>query len=404
MNPKRSLLLLLSSVMLLAAGCWNSRELKDMAIVSAVAIDTVPGSSKYRVSFQVVNSGQVAPKTVSGGSNAAAPVNVITGEGDTLFETIRRTSQRVPRQLFFAHVQLVVVSEDFAKKGMAELLDFFERSRETRLLSSVLIARESYASQILKSLTPLETIPAVSVVGKIGHASRLWSNSLHTRIDDVLDMMDGEERVTLISGVELLGQKTRSAKSESTQSSELSAYTQIMGIAVLDQGKLIFWVDEPEARGVLWVRGQVKSTVLTLDLPEKSRSVSVEITRSKVRVSPEVRDGRLRVKIAVSAEGAVTELKTPVDVTKPEEIRKLEALLAGQIREEIMSAIRKAQEKKVDLFMLGSRLNRSDPRLWRELKPDWKSYVGNSEMEVQVEAYIRNQGMRNKSHLSTLQK
>lgn len=395
-------LLLAAAILLSGSGCWNSRELKDMAIVTAVGIDTVPGSGKYKVSFQVVNSGQVAPKTVSGGSNPAAPVTVTIGEGDTLFEAIRRTSEKVPRQLFFAHIQLVVISEAFAKQGVSELFDFFERSRETRLLSTVLIAREGSAAQILKTLTPLETIPAVAVVGKINHTSRLWSNSLHTRIDDVIDMLDGEDKVALISGITFSGSKESSTKSENVENSELPSRTGIRGISVLEQGKLSCWLDEPQSRGVLWVRGEVKSTIMTIDAPEKKNAISVEVIRSKTRVTPIFEEGGLRFMISVSAEGAITELKAPIDLTKPEELWKLEKVWADEIKEEILSSVKLAKDKRIDMLQFANRVNRADPKRWRELKKDWKETFAHSKVDVQVEAFIRNQGMRNKSHLSTM--
>lgn len=395
----RRVLTALLAAMFLTSGCWNARELKDMAIIMAVGIDVIPGSSQYQVSFQVVNSGQVAPKTVSGGSaKTGEPITVYSGEGDTLFEAIRRTSMKVPRQLFFAHIQLVVLGEGLAKKGVSEVFDFFERSRETRLLSTVLVSRGGTASELMKARTRLETIPATAMVGKAGQSAKLWSNSLHTRIDDVIDMMGGEEKVTLISGLEF--QQKPPDHPGKDEESGAPAYTQIRGISVLDSGKLAFWLDEPEARGVLWVRDQIKGTVMNIDRPEKKKSVAIEVVRTKTKIHPSYRDGTPKFKIQIYAEGSIVELQAPVDVSKPDEVWKLEKEWAERIKGEVMATVKTAQQKKLDILGFGSRLNLHDPKRWRAVKDNWKPVFAESEVEVQVDAFIRNQGMRGKSHLS----
>lgn len=126
---------------LVLTGCWNSRELNKLAIVTAMAIDKAASSNDYELTFQVVMPGEL---TNSGkGGNGSAPFSVYGVKSKTLFEGIRKASKQIPRQLFFSHIQVVILGERLAREGIMEIFDFFERSHEVRLTSMLLVARGS---------------------------------------------------------------------------------------------------------------------------------------------------------------------------------------------------------------------------------------------------------------------
>lgn len=147
---------------LILTGCWNSRELNDLAIVSGIGIDLTANNGEFRVTFQVVNPS--ASSTSMGSGNGMPAVTVISASDRTVFGALRKASKRATRQLFFAHSQLVVVGESLARSGIEGLFDIFERSHELRLNSPVLISRNSDAASVLKILTTLESLPSMGVV------------------------------------------------------------------------------------------------------------------------------------------------------------------------------------------------------------------------------------------------
>lgn len=384
-------------------GCWNSREPKQLAIVMALGIDKAPGN-KYKVSFQIANSGQVAPGIVAGGSAYGAPVMVYSGTGSSIYEAIRKTSRSVPRQLFFAHIRLVVIGESLAKAGMQDIFDFFDRSRETRLTAMVLVARGGDAEQAVRTLTPMEKLPANAVLGKMTYSSRLWSENFTVYIDDVINMMVSEENVLLISGVKLAGDKEMSAKKKNVEQTNPPAILNISGMAVMQEGKFKKWLDGRLARGVIWARNKMESSVMTIDAMGKPKSVSIEVSRGKTKVKTQFTNGQLRFHFHIDAEGFITELQVPFDMTKPGGIDSMEKEWAETIREEVEAAIKQAQSDKCDMFGLGQMLRREHPKQWNKRKGDWNNVFADSEITVTVHTEIRHQGLRNKSYLSNISK
>ncbi|NGY87944.1 hypothetical protein F6Y05_33345 [Bacillus megaterium] len=165
----RSLILLLLCVLLVfLSGCWDREELQQLSIVSGMAIDK--GSNKvknrYRVTVQIINPSQVAGGQ-QGGKVQASPVTTFTETGSTLAETLRKISTKSPGELFFPHLQILVISEKVANQGIEDLFDMIERDSQFRVLFPVLIARGHItAKETLEVTTSLEAIPSA----KIGNA------------------------------------------------------------------------------------------------------------------------------------------------------------------------------------------------------------------------------------------
>src|SRR4051812_49273681 len=102
------ILVLIMSMPLLSA-CWNQKELTDLAFVTALGIDREK-DDMYHVSFQLVNPGNVSAGQTGGGQGL--PIAVYKAEGRTITEAARNATKKVSRRLYYAHTNLVVVSEE----------------------------------------------------------------------------------------------------------------------------------------------------------------------------------------------------------------------------------------------------------------------------------------------------
>lgn len=99
MNGKGLLRLIAIAVLVLPlGGCWNSRELNELAVVSGIGMDLVPETDEYRVTFQLVNPSSTSTSTSPGSGKPA--VVVVSATDKTMFGALRRASKHVTRQLF----------------------------------------------------------------------------------------------------------------------------------------------------------------------------------------------------------------------------------------------------------------------------------------------------------------
>jgi spore germination protein KC len=72
MKRKWAVLLLMILVTVLLTSCWSKKELTDLAIVSAMAIDKTK-DGRYHLTLQIINPGNVAGGLQGGGRRYSKP-------------------------------------------------------------------------------------------------------------------------------------------------------------------------------------------------------------------------------------------------------------------------------------------------------------------------------------------
>jgi len=400
----RRCIVIFTVLLFVLTGCWNRRELSDLAIVSAFAVDKGTKENEYLVTFQIINPSENATGVASSGGKAT-PAFTVSETGTTIFEAIRKVSKKLSRQLFFAHIRLMVINEELAKEeGILELFDLFERSHEARLTSNVLIARGTDAKSIINMVTPLDNISGYVTVKKLEATEKVWSENIKVEVDDVINGIVSLGSSPVISGVRIDGDPKEGQKKSNLESTDVPAMLEISGIATFRGGKLVGWLDNGKAKGFMWVKNKMNSTIVRMDCKKKKGGVAIELTESKSSIKAEVHRKKTIFHVDIKEEGNVAEMNCPADLSKSEEIKKLEKSLAIETKKEVMSAINFAQKKKVDIFGFGEVINREDPKAWEKMKKNWNADFSKAEVKVKVEAYIRRPGMIMKPYIKEVPK
>ncbi|SMQ79744.1 spore germination protein KC [Bacillus sp. OV166] len=398
MRGKLSLIFLLCLATVLLSGCWDSAELQNLSVVSAIGIDKGGNKVKnrYRVTVQIVNPSQVAGGS-TGGKTQASPVLTFTNTGSTLSEALRKMSGTAPEELFFPHLQLMVISEEMAKEGIGDLFDMIERDSQFRLLFPVLIVRGHSAEDVLKVTTPLEAIPSERIVDTLKSSKKVWGEyALYA--GQVIDRL--EEGSFGITGVQLNGAVEKGNTSNNMQKISPDAMIQIRGLALFKDRKFKKWLDGDDAHGVTWIMDEMKRTVMNIDCEKRKDAISIEIARSKSDIKVKIKSQRPVINITVHSEGSVIESNCSIDLSKNKIIEKLEKQTEKKIKAEVMAAVKAAQRHKSDIFGFSEFINIADKGLWKNIDNKWNNEVfPETEVNVKVKAFIRRTGMRTKSYL-----
>ena len=118
--------LLLLTVMVSFTGCWDNRELNELAIVMGIALDKTD-DGKLKVTAQVARCN--SEQNGSGGSSMGEYSNLVYEDSD-LFEIIRKMTTISNRQLYNSHTEVVLFSSDVAKDGVRDYVDYLVRDNE----------------------------------------------------------------------------------------------------------------------------------------------------------------------------------------------------------------------------------------------------------------------------------
>ncbi|MBB6021712.1 spore germination protein KC [Paenibacillus sp. JGP012] len=401
MNLRAKLLVLPFLSLLLLTGCWNYRELNNLALALAIGIDKVPDRDTYRYSFQIVNAREIA----GGKTGQVVPVVVYSSEGQTLLEAARKASKKVPRRLNVQHVRILIIGEETAKKGIESLFDFMERDAEPRLPTKVFIAKNTDAKSILETLTPIESIPANAILGKSKTSERFLAENFESGIDDVIRGLLIKGGGPVISGVEISGPQNLGSNKSVLERVDVPAQLIVNSLALFKEGRLSGWVNHKDARGISWINKKIHNTIVSLDCEDKKDAIAIEVLSSKIKTEAKFRGGQPVVHIRIRDVSTVGEVICPsIDPSKSEVIRKLEQQVNARIKEEVEGSVRKAQAMKTDVLGFGDAINRTNPKAWKRMEGNWGTLFSTCEFDVHVESKIQRTGKITKPYLYELKK
>jgi len=111
---------------LLLTGCWGSSEIDTLAINVAIGLDKA--GDKCKVSSQIIN-----PRAIAVGENAnESPVILFEKEGVDIDEAMLKMTSKSSRKLFNLHLRMLVISEEVARRGIKNVVEYFLRNNEYR--------------------------------------------------------------------------------------------------------------------------------------------------------------------------------------------------------------------------------------------------------------------------------
>ncbi|MCZ8520898.1 MULTISPECIES: Ger(x)C family spore germination protein [Paenibacillus] len=385
-SRKLILLILFACGTVLLTGCWNRREMNQLAINMGLGIDK--DAKGYRITAQVVEPREVASK---GGGGGRSPVTVYQSFGKTIYEAIGRVTEESPRRLYLSHLRILVLGESLARDGVAPILDFLSRNHEMRTDFYIVVAKDSKAEEILKVLTAIEEVPANKLFTSLYESERSWAPALTITLDRLINDLVKEGRNPVLTAVKRLGKKTNTG-TQSLGSPDPQARIKISGLAVFKKDKLIGWLDEAESKGFVYLTDKVYRTVGPMKCPGGGQ-LNLETVRSKTVTKGRVVGGKPEITVEVHNEGNVGEVQCGLDLTKPESIDELEQLAGARLKEIVNVTLAAAQKKyKSDIFGFGDRIRRSDPKGWNAIKKDWEQLFPQMQVQVKTDFQIRRLG------------
>lgn len=377
-------------------GCWNRRELNELALAVAMSIDKV--DDQYEITVQVVDPGEVASNQ---GGTGRTPVTTYSETADHLFEAVRKITTISPRKIYFSHLQRFVISEEIAQEGIKNTLDFLTRDAEFRKDFYIVVSKDIEARDILQNLTSIEKIPASKLRSSLETSEKSWAPTVAIQMDELISSMTSDGKEPVLTGITIIGDKEKGELKDNVEKISSYSHLKYTSIAVFNEDKLVGWLNEKESKGYNYIAKNVKSTVGSVACPDKGELV-LEIFNSKAKVKGKVVKGKPQININITIDANIGEVTCHLDLTKPETITKIEKN-AGKVNKDIIeTSIKKAKELKVDIFGFGEVIHRSDPKQWKLLKNDWNEQFVNIPVHVKSEFKIRRTGTVNQSFLENV--
>ncbi|MBY6037700.1 Ger(x)C family spore germination protein [Fictibacillus nanhaiensis] len=397
---KRFVTLFVISALLLSvlSGCWNRRELNEMSLAVAMAVDK--SKKGYHVSVQVVNPSQISNQQNGGALHT--PVSVYSASGKTLFEAIRKIIKTSSRKTYFGHLRLLIFSKEIAKEGVGKTLDMIWRDQEFRSDFFMVVSKTKKAKDILQIFTPVEKIPANHVFQTLEVSEKAWAPTVAIDIDEFIEDLLVEGKNPVLGGIQVHGNKESGKNSSSVSKIYPDARLVASDIALFKKDKLVGWLNVDESKGYNYILGNVKSTVGFLECPGGG-NITMEVIRTEAKIKGNVVNHKPKISISLKLDQNIADVECDWDISKQTTIKQIEKESAKKIIALMDKAIKKAQKEKTDVFGFGSTIHKSNPKEWAALKKNWDQEFTSLEVDIKVETKIRVFGKVNQSLLKELE-
>lgn len=363
-------------------GCWNDRPITSLALVVGMGFDQTDDGNFLLTAQIVIPTLLNQVSSGSGGNNGNAGVNVSV-EGESIFDAVRNLLKKIDRKAYFGHVQLLVLGEALAKKGIEDAWDFLERDNEFSRTMRVIVVQDGTAQSLLEAEPDLGKVNALEIESTLDSGVNLGRN-VDVKSFEVTQLL-GDPDTAIVTGVTKVGGATRLT--------DIS----IEGAALFKHAKLVGYLDPDATRGYLFVQNKIQSTILVIPNPaEPEKKLSLEVIRSSSQMQADIVGGRPRLSIRVATTGNLGGEQGTTDLYTDRYIPKVEAAAEKLIEGDIQSALGVSRSLSCDIFSLNALLYFNSYTTYHKLQSRWDTVYPTAECKVQVRFHLDRPGLINR--------
>lgn len=385
------------AVSILLSGCWDRTELNELAITSATSFDKT--DKGWIISYQIIIPSAISSGYGGGGAgNGGSPITVYSTTGKTIREAVSRSVMESPRQLYFAHNRVLVVSERAARSGMNAILDVYFRLPEARETVNLLIS-EGDPSRMLRQLFAMQRINGEGLQALIAKESRIDSILPAVKVYEFAMSIVGDGRSGVLPEIYIGGSPDVKATDQLSETT-LTARLKLGRLALFKSDRMVGWLSQREALGVAFISDRIKSASIAFpcgDRSSQSQLGTFRITKSSTKLTPRRNGGRLTMDVNIRTEGSIEEMNCALDLLDPSVLHQLEARLKGEVEKIVDEAWDAVRAHKADVLGFAEIVHRHDPKYWKSLKNNWDEQFAAIAMKTDIKVKIERVGVSTKT-------
>ncbi|MDF2679829.1 MAG: Ger(x)C family spore germination protein [Brevibacillus sp.] len=344
---RTALVLTIVLCVLTVSGCWDRREVNDIAIVIAMAIDKEP-NGMIRLSVQVpLVSNLGGPSGGGGGTSGNKSYYVDSAVGKTMRDAHNKIQSRMSRHLYYAHHRIIVIGEQLARDGFRESLDIISRFPENRLTAYIVMTKG-------RAISLLEAQPQFERFSGEAMRELVKAVTIPVTIKDISQMLNTPGVDPFLPIFEDVDSEPK-GKTKEIQST---------GVGAFRGEKLVATYSAEEAKSLHWFQRTFDPFSMTLDMGRGQR-FSVYFQKGKADINPVIRNGHIHFDIRVYTTVGIVENMSDYDLEERKMNTMLENNLAKEITNGIMTILERTKKTRSDTIGLGIVLARNYPDIWK---------------------------------------
>lgn len=363
-------------------GCWNYKELDDYSIITGIAIDK--DEDNYEVSVLISNASKSSGESPDSSQSQSI---VYSGKGNSIFKALKDISLISPKELYLDHFSVLIISEEIAKEGVYNVVDFFLRYPNSRKDFYVAIAKDSKAKDTLKIVTPLTDFPSQSIADNLESSSKLQGAINNLNYNELVYDLIAPGKEVSMSSIKIIGNEKKGSSKENTESSEPKTYLKLSNLAIFKGDKFIKWTTEKESFGINIINNKISEMYMKLEINDGYVVVSPVNFSSDVEIK--LKDDKPEFIININGNAKVMEVSGNIDLEDDSVIEEIRKKTNKEIKSYVKKALKLASDNKTDIFGFGLKLYKNYPDYFEKVKNDWDEELKNLKVTTKSNLIIK---------------
>lgn len=399
----RTKLILLALCFLLLSACADDSPSRSVMFIEAVAIDRE--DDKYRLTMQVFDP-------LHGGGNIqelTGPVTRLdTSWGETLTEAIHNLSLTNGKRVIYTKNRLIVVSEEIARDGLLQIMDYLLRYSETRSSINIVIA-QGKASDIVQATMGGSLMPTTDMLRLLKNAHDSGMN-LEVRLLDVMNALLEESTSMMIPAVKAMQLNVKTGEKKAKPSAgeadaagsgeaagddpeQLSTIMELDGVALFRHDRLDAFCPQEEMAGIMWLLGEGAHAEIVTEFGD-DRQISAHLISLDMEKSVRIVEGIPSFSYSFQGQLDLTGI-SPFEMKEHDQEvidAAKHAIEERFVRQCYATAEALICEGGFDILQWGRWLRIEQPQYWQEHEQAWPELIRQCRLKVECDVNFKRIG------------
>lgn len=402
MNRKISCIWPCVVIVALLSGCWSQREPKNLSMVNSVLYDRTE-DGKSRLIVEIMHpTGEAGGQGRGGGGEKTSSLTIVC-TGLSMPAAIREETKNIDKVLFGGQNQARLFSEKLARKGVGSVVDFLMRDHLTDETPLMVLVQGEEPDRIYQCSTGLSSMLG-DYLGSLSETQHLSTcqSVFVTNLAFSKDYYDdGKQPVMGLAKIMKNDMQKSEPKDEKSSGGSSSGAQEgasgkdlilYEGLAAFKDDKLAGFMNGVEARAYNILTGRF--TVDSITIPSGEEHTTCMLRSTKAKIDTKInQDKQAEINIQVKAVLGLIQEGGDIDISKSDELKKMEQEFSRALTQQIEEAVKKAQQEfESDIFGFGHYVHSQHPKEWKEIKKDWDIGFSKAKIHVNVTSSIVREG------------
>lgn len=350
-------------LILLLTGCQNYRELTDIAITTAIAIDYNAETKEYTLITQVVNS---VKQQDASSSNEPTFLNFTTSS-NSLSEAISKTVLESPRKLYTSQTEVIILSKELIEYKLTEVLDYLIRNPEIRGETLVLLAPNKADLKGITIQTLLDNLSSSNIVSSLKETAKEGYATLIT-LNNLTDMYLNPYKEIILPTLYVEGNINIADEEQNKTSTNYKGSVKVGPLAIFKDTTLLEYMTLEQTKYINIMRNKLNKTLITM--PYNEGYITFELYNIKVKNTPNIKNNTIT--LTITGKGKTYEIITNTNIENTKKVQNIQKHLNTYIEENTLNTFNNIRNNyNTDIFNFRDTYHKTNPNYLNKNYSNW---------------------------------